>query len=121
MPYFEKHIEKHLKQNKNIILSAHGNTIRALGKKIFNISDKNINFLEKRKIIVKRHPFEDHYNYDSLELEFDDGLDILMTEKDMVKCKDFNNKKIWYVPVEVEFVESDMKWLSDIEELTRKA
>ena len=46
VPYFEKNIEKHLKVNKNIILSAHGNTIRALGKKIFNISDKNINLLE---------------------------------------------------------------------------
>ena len=28
------------------MLSAHGNTIRALGKKIFNISDKSINLLE---------------------------------------------------------------------------
>ena len=46
VPYFEKHIEKHLKQNKNVMLSAHGNTIRALGKKIFNISDKSINLLE---------------------------------------------------------------------------
>jgi len=46
LPYFEKHIEKHIKQSKNIILSAHGNSIRALGKKIFNISDKNINLLE---------------------------------------------------------------------------
>tara|TARA_B100000700_G_C14985200_1_gene828468 strand:- start:133 stop:846 length:714 start_codon:yes stop_codon:yes gene_type:complete len=46
VPYFKKNIEKHLKENKNIILSAHGNTIRALGKKIFNISDKNINLLE---------------------------------------------------------------------------
>jgi len=46
VPYFEKHLEKHIKENKNVILSAHGNTIRALGKKIFNISDKNINFLE---------------------------------------------------------------------------
>ena len=46
VPYFEKYIEKHLKQNKNVVLSAHGNTIRALGKKIFNISDKNINLLE---------------------------------------------------------------------------
>ena len=44
--YFEKNIEKYLKEDKNIILSAHGNTIRALGKKIFNISDKNINLLE---------------------------------------------------------------------------
>ena len=39
-------MEKHLKENKNIILSAHGNTIRALGKKIFNISNESINFLE---------------------------------------------------------------------------
>jgi len=46
VPYFEKHIEKHIKQSKNIILSAHGNSIRALGKKIFNISDKSINLLE---------------------------------------------------------------------------
>ena len=46
IPYFEKNIEKHLMENKNIILSAHGNTIRALGKKIFNISNKSINLLE---------------------------------------------------------------------------
>jgi 2,3-bisphosphoglycerate-dependent phosphoglycerate mutase len=46
IPYFEKHIEKHIKKSKNIILSAHGNSIRALGKKIFNISDKSINLLE---------------------------------------------------------------------------
>ena len=46
VPYFEKNIEKHLKQNKNVLLSAHGNTIRALGKKIFNISDKSINLFE---------------------------------------------------------------------------
>ena len=46
VPYFEKNIEKELNENKNIILSAHGNTIRALGKKIFNISDKSINLLE---------------------------------------------------------------------------
>jgi len=46
VPYFEKNIEKYLGENKNIILSAHGNTIRALGKKIFNISDKSINLFE---------------------------------------------------------------------------
>ena len=46
VPYFEKNIEKQLKQKKNVLISAHGNTIRALGKKIFNISDKSINLLE---------------------------------------------------------------------------
>ena len=32
--------------DKNVIISAHGNTIRALAKKIFNISDQSINLLE---------------------------------------------------------------------------
>tara|TARA_B100002052_G_scaffold233204_1_gene216223 strand:+ start:941 stop:1654 length:714 start_codon:yes stop_codon:yes gene_type:complete len=46
VPYFDMNIKKHLEQNKNIIISAHGNTIRALAKKIFNISDKKITSLE---------------------------------------------------------------------------
>ena len=46
VPFYEKNIEKYIKSEKNIIISAHGNTIRALCKKIFNISDKNINLLE---------------------------------------------------------------------------
>ena len=46
VPYFEKHMEKLLREDNNIMLSAHGNTIRALGKKILNISDKNIDMLE---------------------------------------------------------------------------
>ena len=46
IPYFEKNIQKHLKQNKNIIISAHGNSLRALCKYLFNISDKKINELE---------------------------------------------------------------------------
>tara|TARA_Y100001970_G_C14225195_1_gene855226 strand:- start:2267 stop:2980 length:714 start_codon:yes stop_codon:yes gene_type:complete len=46
IPYYEKYIKKHIEKNKNVVISAHGNTIRALGKKIFNISDKSINLLE---------------------------------------------------------------------------
>ena len=46
VPFYEKNIEKYVKSEKNIIISAHGNTIRALGKKIFNISDRSINLLE---------------------------------------------------------------------------
>ena len=46
VPFFEKNVDHFLRENKNVILSAHGNTIRALGKKIFNISDKSINLFE---------------------------------------------------------------------------
>ena len=46
IPYFEKNIQEHLKQNKNIIISAHGNSLRALCKHLFSISDEKINELE---------------------------------------------------------------------------
>ena len=46
MPYFESEILSHLLNNKNVIVSAHGNSLRALCKKIFKISDGQISLLE---------------------------------------------------------------------------
>ena len=46
IPYFQKNIQEYLKQDKNVIISAHGNSLRALCKYLFNISDKKINELE---------------------------------------------------------------------------
>ena len=43
--YFEKEIKKKL-DDKNILISAHGNSIRALCKKLFNLDDKQISNLE---------------------------------------------------------------------------
>ena len=42
MPYYEKNIAPLLSSNKNILISAHGNSLRALCKKLFNISNKKI-------------------------------------------------------------------------------
>ena len=42
MPYYEKNIKPLLSVNKNILISAHGNSLRALCKKLLNISNKNI-------------------------------------------------------------------------------
>ena len=46
IPFFENKIRPGLQNNKNIIIAAHGNSLRALCKKIFNISDQKINELE---------------------------------------------------------------------------
>ncbi len=46
IPYYEKEIQKHFKENKNVLISAHGNSIRALCKYLFKISDEKINELE---------------------------------------------------------------------------
>ena len=43
--YFEKEIKKKLEE-KNILISAHGNSIRALCKKLFNLDDKQVSNLE---------------------------------------------------------------------------
>ena len=42
IPYYEENIKPLLSSNKNILVSAHGNSLRALCKKILNISDKKI-------------------------------------------------------------------------------
>jgi 2,3-bisphosphoglycerate-dependent phosphoglycerate mutase len=44
--YFDSDIQKNLWKNKNIIISAHGNSIRALCKFLFNLDDEKISLLE---------------------------------------------------------------------------
>ena len=46
IPFFKSRIKPKLKDGKNIIIAAHGNSLRALCKKLFNISDQKINELE---------------------------------------------------------------------------
>jgi len=46
VPYYEKEIEPLVSLKKNVLVSAHGNSLRALCKKIFNISNKKIIDLE---------------------------------------------------------------------------
>ena len=46
IPFYEKEIQKNIKEKKNVLISAHGNSLRALCKYLFNISDQKINQLE---------------------------------------------------------------------------
>ena len=46
VPFYENEIKKNLASKKNVILSAHGNSLRALCKYLLNISDLKINELE---------------------------------------------------------------------------
>ena len=46
VPYYNNNIENLLRNNKNVIISAHGNSLRALCKFLFNISKNNIPKLE---------------------------------------------------------------------------
>ena len=46
VPYYDIEIKKNLENEKNILISAHGNSLRALCKFLFKISDTKINELE---------------------------------------------------------------------------
>ena len=63
VPFYENEIKKNLSAKKNILLSAHGNSLRALCKYLLNISDIKINELE----IPTGNP---------LIIDFDDQMEI---------------------------------------------
>ncbi|RJP47388.1 MAG: 2,3-diphosphoglycerate-dependent phosphoglycerate mutase [Armatimonadetes bacterium] len=46
VPYFEQNILPHLKQHKNVLITAHGNSLRALIKHLENIPDDAVSHLE---------------------------------------------------------------------------
>ena len=46
IPYYLENIEPLIQDGQNVLISAHGNSLRALCKKLFNISNTNIQNLE---------------------------------------------------------------------------
>jgi len=59
--------------------------------------------LESFGIKVMRHPLQDHATITPDDLSFADEAEIVMTEKDAVKCSAFETTRCWYVPAAVEF------------------
>ena len=53
------------------------------------------------------HAFPDHHRYRAHELSFGDGLPVLMTEKDAVKCHGFGGPAYWYLPVTASFADPE--------------
>lgn len=58
--------------------------------------------LAAQGIEVIPHPFADHHAFAPADLAFADGLPVLMTEKDAVKCRAFAQADWWSVPVKAE-------------------
>ena len=60
---------------------------------------------------IIRHPFPDHHNFVSTDINYLDHLPIIMTEKDASKCKDFKNNRIWYLTIEADVSDKFMSEL----------
>jgi len=57
------------------------------------------NLLSIIGLSTQPHVFPDHHAYQPADLAFADGLPVLMTEKDAVKCAAFAEPHWWFLPV----------------------
>ena len=62
-------------------------------------------YLKSHNIGIIRHIFPDHHNFIQGDLEFDDDLPVVMTEKDAVKCGRTATDDSWYLPINASFNE----------------
>lgn len=77
------------------------------GKRIHAIAgignpDRFFSLLRSQGLEVIEHPFPDHYRYGVDDIHFGDGLPVLMTEKDAVKCMAFAGEQHWFIEVSAE-------------------
>ena len=70
--------------------------------------------LRRQGISVLPRPMSDHSAIVASDLVFPDKLEILMTEKDAVKCTGYSGTKAWYVPVAARFSEPDHARLNNL-------
>lgn len=70
--------------------------------------------LKSLGIKLIEHRFPDHHAYQIEDLQFQDELPIIMTEKDAIKCQEFTeHKELWYLSIELEPNECLGHWLKE--------
>lgn len=78
------------------------------------------NLLEKHGIKSRAQPFPDHHDFCVSDLEFDNHLPILMTEKDAVKCQRFADERVWYIPVQARLDERFItRFLDEVKKIVK--
>jgi tetraacyldisaccharide 4'-kinase len=77
------------------------------------IGDPNRFFLHLGRAGLKviPHPFPDHHPFSAAELEFDDGLPVILTEKDAVKLRSRARPEWWVLPVSARLDAGFGAWL----------
>jgi tetraacyldisaccharide 4'-kinase len=106
-----------LKTNKKI----HLNNLRLKNiHAIAGIGNPNrfFDYLKTFNIEFNSSIFEDHYRFSKKDFRNINDKNIIMTEKDAVKCQKFSRKNFWYLPVTAEvdskFIDTILKKLRDV-------
>ena len=55
---------------------------------------------------VIKHEFPDHYEFELNDIQFDDDLPVIMTEKDAVKCRSFAEQNCYYLKIDVQMAKT---------------
>ena len=83
--------------------------------------DRFFDMLEKLGMDVVRHAFPDHATLTVADLTFDEPCDVMMTEKDAVKCRGLEKDNLWYIPVVAVISESpDISLIEQVETLIKE-
>jgi len=77
------------------------------GKKVHAIAgigspENFFSLLKNFGLTIIEHPFDDHYQYKQEDLIFSESIPVIMTEKDAVKCRAFDLKNSWFLPIEAD-------------------
>jgi tetraacyldisaccharide 4'-kinase len=63
---------------------------------------------------VLGHAFPDHYAFKKQDIHFADGLPVIMTEKDAVKCEQIAPENCWYLKVQAQLDDTFSRKLQEI-------
>jgi tetraacyldisaccharide 4'-kinase len=61
--------------------------------------DRFFSLLRNNGLKVIEHRFADHHHFKRSDVDFQDGLPVIMSEKDAVKCQRFVGNGYWYLEV----------------------
>lgn len=86
------------------VSSLNGQSVHAIAG--IGNSNRYYSYLRNQKLQIITHEFPDHYPFTEEDVKFNDGLQVVMTEKDAVKCVDFATEHHWYLPITATLPES---------------
>jgi len=64
--------------------------------------DRFFNDLKSLGLVFNSSAYQDHYRFTKKDFKTMGGKNIIMTEKDAVKCEKFAQDNFWYLPVDVD-------------------
>ena len=95
---YKGHLLINLKTNKKIHLNnlslKNIHAIAGIGN-----PDRFFDYLKTYNILFSSSVFQDHYKFSKKDFRDMNDKNIIMTEKDAVKCQKFSRNNFWYLPV----------------------